>query len=122
MTPLGGSADLQAATKVGFKDQKNIKYGIREFSMSAINNGIYLHSNLKTVGSTFLVFSDYAKAALRLGALMEIPALSVFSHDSYQVGGDGPTHQPVEQLTSLRSIPNYLVFRPLRWKWSIKFI
>ncbi|WP_318033402.1 hypothetical protein [Mycoplasmopsis cynos] len=80
--------------------------------MSAINNGIYLHSNLKTVGSTFLVFSDYAKAALRLGALMEIPALSVFSHDSYQVGGDGPTHQPVEQLTSLRSIPNYLVFRP----------
>ncbi|WP_318032931.1 hypothetical protein [Mycoplasmopsis cynos] len=122
MTPLGGSADLQAATKVGFKDQKNIKYGIREFSMSAINNGIYLHSNLKTVGSTFLVFSDYAKAALRLGALMEIPALSVFSHDSYQVGGDGPTHQPVEQLTSLRSIPNYLVFRPRWWKWSIKFI
>lgn len=111
-TFVGGSADLQAATKVGFKDQKNIKYGIREFSMSAINNGIYLHSNLKTVGSTFLVFSDYAKAALRLGALMEIPALSVFSHDSYQVGGDGPTHQPVEQLTSLRSIPNYLVFRP----------
>ncbi|UWV83110.1 hypothetical protein [Mycoplasmopsis cynos] len=71
-TFVGGSADLQAATKVGFKDQKNIKYGIREFSMSAINNGIYLHSNLKTVYSTFLVFSDYAKAALRLGALMEI--------------------------------------------------
>ncbi|WGI36968.1 transketolase [Mesomycoplasma lagogenitalium] len=110
---MGGSADLRAATKVGFdKDFKNIKYGIREFAMSAINNGIYLDSNIKTIGSTFLVFSDYAKAALRLGALMEIPSISIFTHDSYQVGGDGPTHQPIEQLTSLRSIPNYLVLRP----------
>ncbi|WP_310794919.1 transketolase [Mesomycoplasma molare] len=111
-TIIGGSADLRAATKVGFNDNKNIKYGIREFAMIAINNGIYLHSGLKTLASTFLVFSDYAKSALRLGALMEIPGVSIFTHDSYQVGGDGPTHQPVEQLTMLRSIPNYLVFRP----------
>ncbi|MGZ9414306.1 transketolase-like TK C-terminal-containing protein [Mycoplasma sp. 5370] len=109
---MGGSADLRSATKVGFDSNRNIKYGIREFAMTAINNGINLHSGYTTFGSTFLVFADYAKPALRLGALMEIPSISVFSHDSYQVGGDGPTHQPVEQIGMLRSIPNYLVFRP----------
>ncbi|UUD36187.1 transketolase [Mycoplasmopsis citelli] len=109
---VGGSADLRGATKVGFDSDKNIKYGIREFAMSAINNGINLHSGLTTFGATFLVFADYAKAALRLGSIMELPNITVFSHDSYQVGGDGPTHQPVEQVTALRSIPNYLVFRP----------
>ncbi|WP_025755657.1 transketolase-like TK C-terminal-containing protein [Mycoplasmopsis cricetuli] len=108
---MGGSADLRAATKVGFNDNKNIQYGIREFAMAAINNGIYLHSNIKTFASTFLVFADYAKAALRLGALMQIPNIYIFSHDSYSVGGDGPTHQPVEQLTMLRSIPNFEVLR-----------
>ncbi|VEU59355.1 transketolase-like TK C-terminal-containing protein [Mesomycoplasma neurolyticum] len=108
---LGGSADLRAATKIGFDDEKNIKYGIREFAMVAINNGIYLHSKIKTIAATFLVFSDYAKSALRLAALMKIPNIFVFSHDSYSVGGDGPTHQPVEQLTMLRSIPDFEVLR-----------
>ncbi|TDV23539.1 transketolase [Mycoplasmopsis mustelae] len=109
---LGGSADLRAATKVGFNSERNIKYGIREFAMFAINNGINLHSGMPAFGATFLVFADYGKAALRLGSIMELPNIAVFSHDSYQVGGDGPTHQPVEQVGTLRSIPNYLVFRP----------
>lgn len=114
---IGGSADLKGSTKIGFnidlKDGgKNIKYGIREFSMSAINNGIYLASNLRTIDSTFLAFSDYAKGALRLGAIMKIPSIHVYSHDSYQVGGDGPTHQPYDQLTMLRAIDNFRVIRP----------
>ncbi|TNK93916.1 transketolase, partial [Mycoplasmopsis pullorum] len=96
---VGGSADLFAATKVGFAKQfasesgANIKYGIREFAMGSINNGINLDTGLKTIDSTFLAFADYMKPALRLGALMEQPAIHVFTHDSYQVGGDGPTHQ-----------------------------
>lgn len=114
---IGGSADLKSSTKIGFnidlKDGgKNIKYGIREFAMSAINNGIYLASNLRTIDSTFLAFSDYAKGALRLGAIMKIPSIHVYSHDSYQVGGDGPTHQPYDQLTMLRAIDNFRVIRP----------
>ncbi|MGZ9762321.1 transketolase-like TK C-terminal-containing protein [Mycoplasma sp. 394] len=109
---LGGSADLRGATKVGFNSDRNVKYGIREFAMFAINNGIALHSGMPTFGATFLVFADYGKAALRLSSIMQLPNIAVFSHDSYQVGGDGPTHQPVEQLATLRSIPNYLVFRP----------
>lgn len=109
---IGGSADLKSSTKIEFnidlKDGgKNIKYGIREFAMSAINNGIYLASNLRTIDSTFLAFSDYAKGALRLGAIMKIPSIHVYSHDSYQVGGDGPTHQPYDQLTMLRAIDNF---------------
>ena len=114
---IGGSADLKGSTKIGFnidlKDGgKNIKYGIREFAMSAIDNGIYLASNLRTIDSTFLAFSDYAKGALRLGAIMKIPSIHVYSHDSYQVGGDGPTHQPYDQLTMLRAIDNFRVIRP----------
>ena len=114
---IGGSADLKGSTKVGFnldiKDGgKNIKYGIREFAMSAINNGIYLASNLRTIDSTFLAFSDYAKGALRLGSIMKIPSIHVYSHDSYQVGGDGPTHQPFDQLPMLRAIDNFRVIRP----------
>lgn len=114
---LGGSADLASSTKIDFvkklKDGgQGIRYGIREFAMSAMNNGIYLDSNLKTIDSTFLVFADYAKPALRLGAMMMIPSIHVYTHDSYQVGGDGPTHQPVEQLAMLRSIPNMKVIRP----------
>ncbi|UUD35419.1 transketolase [Mycoplasmopsis caviae] len=115
---VGGSADLTSATKVGFSKNivdggKNIHYGIREFAMVAINNGIYLHSHLRTIDSTFLSFADYEKGALRLGSIMKIPSVHVFTHDSYQVGGDGPTHQPVEQLSMLRSIPNLKVIRPM---------
>ncbi|BAH70009.1 hypothetical protein MBIO_0744 [Mycoplasmopsis fermentans PG18] len=115
---LGGSADLASATKVNFSKSyaeggKNIHYGIREFAMTAINNGIYLHSHLRTIDSTFLAFSDYAKGALRLGSIMKIPSVHVYTHDSYQVGGDGPTHQPVEQLAMLRSTPNFKVIRPM---------
>ncbi|MBW0596310.1 transketolase [Mycoplasma anatis] len=115
---VGGSADLAAATKVAFSKQlnsesgKNIKYGIREFAMAAINNGIYLDMNLKTVDGTFLAFADYMKAGIRLGALMEIPSIHVFTHDSYQVGGDGPTHQPFDQIPMLRAMSNVKVVRP----------
>ncbi|UUD35426.1 transketolase [Mycoplasmopsis caviae] len=114
---VGGSADLTKATKIGFKKDiidggQNIKYGIREFAMSAINNGIYLDSNLKTIDSTFLAFVDYAKSALRLGAMMEIPSVHVYTHDSYQVGGDGPTHQPFDQIPMLRAMSNVKVIRP----------
>lgn len=114
---IGGSADLKAACKVGFsknilENGKNIQYGIREFAMSAINNGISLYSNLKTVDATFLVFADYAKSALRLASMMHLSNVRVYTHDSYQVGGDGPTHQPIEQLAMLRTIPNFKVIRP----------
>ncbi|WP_050731545.1 transketolase-like TK C-terminal-containing protein [Mesomycoplasma conjunctivae] len=109
---LGGSADLAVATKVQFTNPKRIDYGIREFAMAAINNGILLHSNFRTISSTFLSFSDYGKPALRMASLMKLNPIYIFSHDSYQVGGDGPTHQPVEQLGALRAIPNFLVVRP----------
>ncbi|UUD36934.1 Transketolase [Mycoplasmopsis californica] len=114
---IGGSADLAAATKIKFaktisEGGKYIKYGIREHAMTAINNGIFLHSNLKTIDSTFLAFADYAKGALRLGALMEIPSVHVYTHDSYQVGGDGPTHQPFDQIPMLRAMANVKVIRP----------
>ncbi|WP_029608713.1 transketolase family protein [Mycoplasma simbae] len=114
---LGGSADLASSTKVGFKHTiqqggQGILYGIREHAMSAINNGIYLASKLKTLASTFLVFSDYAKGALRSASLMKLPVINVYSHDSYAIGSDGPTHQPTDQLPMLRSIKNMLVIRP----------
>ncbi|QZE12516.1 transketolase [Mycoplasma sp. Ms02] len=115
---VGGSADLYSATKVGFAKQfksesgQNIKYGIREFAMAAINNGINLDMKLRTVDSTFLAFADYMKAGIRLGALMELPAIHVFTHDSYQVGGDGPTHQPFDQIPMLRAMANVEVIRP----------
>ncbi|ADE19403.1 transketolase family protein [Mycoplasma crocodyli] len=115
---IGGSADLFSATKVGFEKQlvseggKNIKYGIREFAMSAINNGIYLDSNIRTIDSTFLAFADYMKSGLRMGAMMKLPGIHVFTHDSYQVGGDGPTHQPFDQIPMLRAIHNFEVIRP----------
>ncbi|MDJ1646977.1 transketolase-like TK C-terminal-containing protein [Mycoplasma phocimorsus] len=114
---LAGSADLAAATNVKFNASlqeggKYIKYGIREHAMVAINNGIYLSSKLRTIDSTFLAFADYAKGALRLGSLMEIPSIHVFTHDSYQVGGDGPTHQPFDQIPMLRAMSNMKVIRP----------
>lgn len=117
---LAGCADLEAATNIKISDtdfndnldSNNIKYGIREFAMSAITNGILAHGVLKTISGTFLVFSDYMKSSIRLGALMELPNFYIFTHDCYQVGGDGPTHQPIEQLAMLRSIPNVNVFKP----------
>jgi len=118
---IGGSADLTASTKAkgadGHYDKnnrlgRNINYGVREHAMGAIANGITLHGGLKTFTGAFFAFSDYMKPAIRLAAIMDIPTTFVFTHDSVAVGEDGPTHQPVEQLAGLRSIPNLNVIRP----------
>ena len=118
---LAGSADLSGSTKVNAHTKQfdyddysgqEIKYGVREFAMGAICNGIVLHSNLVSFTGTFLSFADYMKPAIRLAALMEIPSIFCFSHDSIFLGEDGPTHQPIEQLSMLRNIPNLYVFRP----------
>lgn len=118
---FGGSADLNGSTKTYLKGQgdftatssgANIYYGVREHAMAAIMNGIALHGGLRPYGATFLVFSDYMKPAIRLAALMKLPVIYVFTHDSIGVGEDGPTHQPIEHLLMLRSIPNLAVFRP----------
>lgn len=118
---LGGSADLAGSTKTRVSAHKDItptnfsgnfiNYGVREFAMGAIMNGLTV-SGFRPYGGTFLVFSDYMRPAIRLAALSKIPTIFVFSHDSVGVGEDGPTHQPVEQLASLRLIPNLNVFRP----------
>ena len=89
-----------------------IHYGVREHAMCGIMNGIALHSNLIPYGGTFLIFSDYCKPSIRLAAMMKQRVIYVFTHDSIGLGEDGPTHQPIEQLTSLRSVPNLNVFRP----------
>jgi transketolase len=118
---IGGSADLTASTKAkgadGHYDRhnrlaRNINFGVREHAMGAIVNGMTLHGGLKVFGGAFFVFSDYMKPAIRLAAIMQIPSIFVFSHDTIAVGEDGPTHQPVEQLTGLRAIPNLNVIRP----------
>ena len=119
---IGGSADLAGSNNTKTKDHKIIKpgnfsgnyihYGVREHAMCGIMNGIALHSNLIPYGGTFLIFSDYCKPSIRLAAMMKQRVIYVFTHDSIGLGEDGPTHQPVEQLTSLRSIPNLNVFRP----------
>ena len=119
---MSGSADLAPSTKTELKGKGyfspenregcNIHFGIREHAMAAICNGIQLHGGLKAVCSTFFSFSDYMKAGIRMSALMNIPVTYVMTHDSIGVGEDGPTHQPVEQLIALRSIPNIKVFRP----------
>ncbi len=119
---LGGSADLAASTKTLMDDSgyfgkgnyqnRNIAWGIREHGMSAATTGITLHGGLRAFASTFFIFSDYARPAIRLAALMEIPTIYVFTHDSIGLGGDGPTHQPVEHLASFRAMPNMYVFRP----------
>lgn len=115
------SADLYGSTKAMIKDSgfvntnfgnRNLKSGIREFAMGAIDNGLALYGGLIPVQSTFMVFSDYLKPAVRLGALMKSRVVSVFTHDSVAVGEDGPTHQPIEQLWGLRGIPQVCVFRP----------
>ena len=119
---FGGSADLAPSNKSLMKDREyfsktnpegsNIHYGIREFAMSAIANGMAVHGGITPYIATFFVFSDYMKSGLRMSALMGLPVISILTHDSIGVGEDGPTHQPVEHLISLRSIPNYTVFRP----------
>jgi transketolase len=119
---LGGSADLTGSNNTKTKNQKPltkedysgryIYYGIREFGMAAALNGMALHGGVIPYGGTFLVFSDYCRPAIRLAALQGAPAIFVMTHDSIGLGEDGPTHQPIEHLTSLRLIPNLAVFRP----------
>ena len=119
---IGGSADLVGATKTYIDNSsyysatnrigRNIAFGVREHSMAAIANGIALHKGLKPFVSTFLVFSDYCRYAIRMSALMNLPVLYIWTHDSLAVGEDGATHQPIEQLESLRLIPNHCVIRP----------
>ncbi len=128
---LGGSADLAPSTNTIIKTAehfqkdryqgRNLHFGIREHAMGAICNGMSL-SRLRPYGATFLIFSDYCRPAIRLAALMELPVIYVFTHDSIGLGEDGPTHQPVEHLTSLRAIPNLDVIRPAdanetAWAW-----
>lgn len=118
---IGGSADTVSSTKTYLKENgdfnsknyagKNIFYGIREHAMASSTNGIAL-SNLRPFASTFLTFADYMKPSIRLSALMDIPSTFIFTHDSINIGQDGPTHQPIEQLGMLRSIPNFTVYRP----------
>lgn len=121
LTLVGGSADLTKSTKAKGADGnfskenplgRNICYGVREHAMGAITNGINLHGGLRSFSGAFFVFSDYMKPAIRMAALMGIPSIFVFTHDSIAVGEDGPTHEPIEQLAGLRSIPNLNVFRP----------
>jgi len=119
---VGGSADLAPSTKTLIKGARdlsaadpggrNLHFGIREHAMGAVLNGLALHGGLRPYGATFLVFADYMRPAIRLAALMGQPVVYVFTHDSVWVGEDGPTHQPVEQLVSLRAIPGLAVLRP----------
>ncbi|MEX2784057.1 transketolase [Streptococcus sp. H49] len=119
---LGGSADLAHSNMTYIKaDQlqdaqhpleRNIQFGVREFAMAAVLNGMALHGGLRVYGGTFFVFSDYLKAAMRLSALQGLPVTYVFTHDSIAVGEDGPTHEPIEHLAGLRAMPNLTVFRP----------
>ena len=119
---IGGSADLTpsnntfSSSSSTFSNENpsgnHINYGVREFGMSAIINGMVLHGGIKPYGATFLVFTDYARNAVRLSALMEIPSIFVYTHDSVALGEDGPTHQPVEHMVTLRSTPNLNSWRP----------
>jgi transketolase len=119
---LGGSADLEPSTNTLIDDGgdltsttpggRNIRFGVREHAMGAMVNGLNLHGGVRAFGSTFLVFSDYMRPALRLSALMGVPSIWVYTHDSVFLGEDGPTHQPIEHLASLRAMPNLWVLRP----------
>lgn len=110
---VGGAADLASSCKTPWvRNQQIIWYGVREHAMIGINNGIALHSQFIPFAATFLAFSDYAKPAIRMAAMMKLNTLFIFSHDSLLVGEDGPTHQPIEQLIMLRAIPNVTVLRP----------
>jgi len=134
---FGGSADLSPSTLTIMKDRKhfsaetpcgsNLHFGIREHAMTAIANGFAAYGGLRPYVSGFFVFCDYMKPAMRLAALMNLPVIYIMTHDSIGVGEDGPTHQPVEQLASLRSIPNFVVFRPCdtketaaAWSYALK--
>lgn len=131
---IGGSADLTGSVKTRPKeftvvtpetpDGNYIYYGIREFGMGAIMNGIALHGGLRPFGGTFLQFADYNRASIRLAALMGIPTIFIFTHDSIGLGEDGPTHQPIEHLTTLRVMPNLVTLRPAdsnetKWAWQV---
>jgi len=119
---FGGSADLASSNKTMIKNAgdffpadysgRNIWFGVREFGMGAALNGMALHGGVKAYGATFFVFSDYLRPAIRLAAMMKLPVTYVFTHDSVAVGEDGPTHEPVEQLVALRSMPNLTIIRP----------
>lgn len=119
---IGGSADLAPSNKTYMKGKgdfsaedrsgANLHFGVREHAMAAIGNGIAVHGGLRTFVATFFVFHDYMKGAMRLSALMKLPVTYVLTHDSIGVGEDGPTHQPIEHMAALRSIPNFHVFRP----------
>jgi transketolase len=134
---LGGSADLAGSNLTLWKGCKGVGkgnapgnyvyYGVREFGMSAMMNGISLHGGFIPYGATFLMFSEYARNALRMAALMKVPSIFVYTHDSIGLGEDGPTHQPVEQIPTLRMIPNMSVWRPcdavesaISWKLAIE--
>jgi len=136
-TLMGGSADLAPSNKTyleGFAefqrdhfDGRNIRFGVREHAMAAIMSGLFLHSGIRPYGGTFLVFADYMRPAIRVAALMNLPLIYIFTHDSIAVGEDGPTHQPVEHLAALRAIPNLCVVRPAdanetadAWRQAIK--
>ena len=110
----GGAADLGPSTKTDFtgEPERTLHYGIREHAMGAVINGMALHGGLIPFGATFLVFSDYLRPSIRLAAMMQIPSIFLFTHDSIGVGEDGPTHQPIEHLMSLRLIPGLTVLRP----------
>jgi transketolase len=119
---VGGSADLAPSTRTLFSGSesvsaghfggRNLHFGVREHAMCAVMNGMALHGGLRMFGATFFVFVDYCRPSVRLAALMNLPVIYVFTHDSYAVGEDGPTHEPIEQLASLRCIPNMTVLRP----------
>jgi transketolase len=136
-TLIGGSADLAPSNKTFLDtshefqkdayDGRNIRFGVREHAMGGIMSGMFLHNGLRPYGGTFLVFADYLRPALRVAAIMNIPVIYVFTHDSIAVGEDGPTHQPVEHLASLRAIPGITVIRPAdasetaqAWRQAIK--
>ncbi len=136
-TLIGGSADLAPSNKTYLEfshefqknsyDGRNIRFGVREHAMGGIMSGMFLHNGLRPYGGTFLVFADYIRPSIRVASLMKLPLIYVFTHDSIAVGEDGPTHQPVEQIASLRIIPNLTVIRPAdanetadAWRQAIK--
>ena len=136
---MGGSADLAPSNKTHINsstdfqknawDGRNIRFGVREHAMGAIMSGMYLHPGIRPYGGTFLVFADYMRPAIRMASLMKLPLIYVFTHDSVAVGEDGPTHQPVEHLASLRAIPGLNVVRPAdanetaqAWKQALKTV
>ncbi len=119
---VGGSADLEGSNKTGLKKYgwispgdfsgRNFHWGVRELAMAALANGLTAYEDFRAFAATFFVFSDYCRPAIRLAAIMDLPSIFVFSHDSFYVGEDGPTHEPIEQLAAIRAIPNVTTFRP----------